>query len=213
MPSRKKPPKIPQQSESGARPAAGRRTLLKSALLGGGAAATSLYMAPERWTRPIIQAVTLPVHAQTSPGDLGTGRWASGGDGIIEALLLREQSLAGRIVDFFVPPANGGGVIREVCPAVLFAICIETTGSGSEIQVRAGFDFAGLAPVDTQTFTPSGDLTFSRNFGDWVVSGEYDPDGDRWSGNVSGPCPEGDIFAGVDIEWTAQKDASCFFDA
>ncbi|HSH42360.1 MAG TPA: hypothetical protein VK973_09585, partial [Arenicellales bacterium] len=42
-----------------------RRKLLKSALLGGGAAA-ALYSAPERWTRPVIEAVSLPAHAQTS---------------------------------------------------------------------------------------------------------------------------------------------------
>jgi len=50
-----------------------RRKLLKSLAAGGGVA-TTLVALPERWTRPVVDAVLIPAHAQTSiacnPSDL-----------------------------------------------------------------------------------------------------------------------------------------------
>lgn len=50
--------------------AARRRRLLKGLLLGGFAAGTSTHL-PERWEKPIVEAVTLPAHAATSPANEG----------------------------------------------------------------------------------------------------------------------------------------------
>lgn len=44
-----------------------RRRVLKSLALGGGAAIGSAVLLPEKWTKPIVDAVVVPLHAQTSP--------------------------------------------------------------------------------------------------------------------------------------------------
>lgn len=211
MPSRKQSSNTPKPSETSALPAAGRRKLLKSALLGGGAAATSLYLAPERWTRPIIQSVTLPAHAQTSPDTLGDGPWASGGP-LQDGSLPRDRSFAQRLSDFFVQPAAAGIVEGEPCPAI-FGICISQTGSGNEIEVRIGFSDG---TQDSRTFTPASDLTFSRQFADngdtWTVNGEYDAGLDRWAGSVTGPCPDNPLFADLDLLWDAETGNPCPLD-
>jgi hypothetical protein len=46
-----------------------RRRLLKEAMLGGIVGAALL---PERWARPVVEAVVVPAHAQTSPGQTTT---------------------------------------------------------------------------------------------------------------------------------------------
>jgi len=43
-----------------------RRAALKKILVGGGIAAGSA-MLPERWTRPVVDAIIAPAHAQGSP--------------------------------------------------------------------------------------------------------------------------------------------------
>jgi hypothetical protein len=44
----------------------GRRRLLQALGLAGGGAVAALL--PTRWTRPLVEVVVLPAHAQTSPG-------------------------------------------------------------------------------------------------------------------------------------------------
>lgn len=212
MPSRKQSSNIPKLSGTSDRPAAGRRKLLKSALLGGGAAATSLYLAPERWTRPIIQSVTLPAHAQTSPDTLGDGPWAGDAGPLEDVSLPRDRSFAQRLSDFLVQPAAAGIDEGDPCPS-LFGICISRTGSGSEIEVRIGFS---VGTEISRTFTPAGDLTFSRQFADngdtWTVNGEYDAGLDRWTGSVTGPCPDNPLFADLDLLWDAETGVPCPMD-
>lgn len=48
-----------------------RRKLLKSIIAGGGAAMTAGFV-PETWTRPVVESVLLPAHAQTSGPPIST---------------------------------------------------------------------------------------------------------------------------------------------
>lgn len=211
MPSRKQSPNTPKPSETSDRPAAGRRKLLKSALLGGGAAGAWL-LAPERWTRPVIESVTLPAHAQTSAPTLGEGPWASG-EPIRDVSLPRDRSLAQRLSDFFVRPAAAGRDIGGSCPSS-FGICISRTGSGNEIEVRIGFS---VGSEDSRTFTPAGDLTFTRKFSDngttWMVHGQYHAGLNRWTGSVNGPCPDSSVYQDVSLLWEAETGNLCPVDA
>lgn len=207
MPAGQQSPNTPKLSNTSNRPATGRRKLLKSALLGGGAAGAWL-LAPERWTRPVIESVTLPAHAQTSQVTLGDGPWATATP-IQDGSLPRDRSFAQRLSDFFVQPAAAGVKEGESCPT-LFAICIRRTGSGNEIEVRIGFDDGTEI---SRTFTPADDLTFSRQFADngntWSVNGEYDAGLDQWTGSVGGPCPRNSRYANLDLPWDAETGNPC----
>lgn len=44
----------------------GRRQAIKTVLAGGGIAATALAL-PKEWTKPIVESIVVPAHAQTSP--------------------------------------------------------------------------------------------------------------------------------------------------
>ena len=44
-----------------------RRNVLKGGVVVGGAAVAAA-LAPKKWTRPLVEAVIVPAHAQTSPG-------------------------------------------------------------------------------------------------------------------------------------------------
>jgi hypothetical protein len=54
----------------GHEPVAARRRVLKKALIGATAGAVLL---PERWLKPVIEAVIVPAHAETSPATTTTG--------------------------------------------------------------------------------------------------------------------------------------------
>lgn len=197
----------------------GRRRLLTSALLGAGGATASLYLAPERWTRPIIESVTLPVHAQTSQIELGAGGWFGGSTSMV---ISAGRSLARRISEFLVPPASAGETTVSKC--LPFLICIDRTGAGNEIHVRVGFDDGtGGVVVDAKTFMPNDDLTFNKTFsdggtGNLDVAGEYAPDSDQWFGSVQGTCGKNietaynrsrddDVFTGEAVQLASASDS------
>lgn len=46
----------------------GRRDVLKGGVVVGSAAVASALTLPKKWTRPLVEAVIVPAHAQTSPG-------------------------------------------------------------------------------------------------------------------------------------------------
>lgn len=45
-----------------------RRDVLKGGIVVGGTAVASALSLPKKWTRPLVEAVVVPAHAQTSPG-------------------------------------------------------------------------------------------------------------------------------------------------
>jgi len=60
----RKPSNEPPQPRVSDRPASARRRALSTGLAAG---VTSLFL-PGQWTRPVVQSVLLPAHAQSSPG-------------------------------------------------------------------------------------------------------------------------------------------------
>ena len=70
-----------------------RRKLLKSIALGSGAIALGKTL-PDSWTKPVIESVVLPVHAQASAGAEFTGTYSdtvilalqSGGPGVSDTV-------------------------------------------------------------------------------------------------------------------------------
>ena len=45
-----------------------RRDVLKGGIVVGGAAVAAALTLPKKWTRPLVEAVVVPAHAQISPG-------------------------------------------------------------------------------------------------------------------------------------------------
>jgi len=97
-----------------------RRKILKSIAAGSGAVITGKAL-PESWSRPVVDGVLLPAHAQTSPG-----RFTSGGTITLIGALGGERNYAG-VMDVLTPPAQA-----LVVPLELDAdICITSNGDGT----------------------------------------------------------------------------------
>jgi len=82
-----------------------RRRLIKI-LVGSGAAVTLARVAPERWTRPVVEAVVLPAHAQMSYVLNGTYHAE------VTAVLASND---GRLLDYVIKPALANNYAVRVC--------------------------------------------------------------------------------------------------
>lgn len=93
-----------------------RRKLLKAITLGGGA--TTAWKLPMDWSKPVVESVTLPAHAQTTSEDNGPDLpniVSTGGTGMTEATgVLNEPDL----LDVFAQPAYA------VPTNFLFSVCV-----------------------------------------------------------------------------------------
>lgn len=97
-----------------------RRRLLK-ALGGAGGTIAAGKVLPEKWTRPVVESVLLPAHAQATgqnpvlnfAGSVTPG--ASAGPG---------PSTANKVLDFLIPPAHA-----TFAPEVTGTLCVSVTGS------------------------------------------------------------------------------------
>ena len=93
-----------------------RRSLLKKLAVGGIAGAAM----PAQWSRPVIDTVILPAHAQTSDTTIRGGGGGGGAPGPAPA-----DSLGEELLDFLTPAASaGGGGLEDVS-----AYCLEITVS------------------------------------------------------------------------------------
>jgi len=96
---------------------ADRRRLLK-ALAGTGSVLAAGGIAPESWKRPVVKAILLPVHAQTSCG---------GGQGYAASVILNVTSGTGGVFDLVV-----GSAYAQAAPTSATAeICIFCNGDGT----------------------------------------------------------------------------------
>jgi hypothetical protein len=167
-----------------------RRRLLKSALLGGGALGVAQFLVPARWTRPVVEAVTLPAHAATSPL-LGPGPWATTVLFGQAPEAAPERNLVGRVADFLVAPAaaGDGGDLAAECP-VNFVICISRNDVGDRLKIRYGFFGLGeLGRVERVPDTDPPSFIISDGDNELTITGTYDAAKDRWTGTVQGTCP------------------------
>lgn len=66
-----------------------RRTLLKHLVAAGGAAIGAAATLPETWVKPVVDAVIVPLHAQTSPGIINpitlAGIWSGSWNDTVQA--------------------------------------------------------------------------------------------------------------------------------
>ena len=84
-----------------------RRNLLKSVVAGGGAVTVAKAL-PDQWARPVVDAVMLPTHAQTSMRSLG-GFVASGTVVMVGTEQnVAEQGFSEELLEFFTPAAQAG---------------------------------------------------------------------------------------------------------
>jgi hypothetical protein len=95
----------------------GRRAAIRRLMLGGTVAAA----APGTWTRPVVETIVLPAHAQTSPGHTLDGDFfpEPGGDGPPEIVPLdarRGSAKSSRLawLDWLMPGAYAGSSPPEI---------------------------------------------------------------------------------------------------
>jgi hypothetical protein len=117
-----------------------RRKLLKSIAAGGGAIVAGKSL-PESWSRPIVDSVMLPAHAQTSGGFAGAA-------GSVSASISQESNLFAILMDRMVEPAHA-----SVEPTVTYKaeVCVDDNGNGT-------------ANVKTVVSRDDGDCMFSNKY-------------------------------------------------
>ncbi len=146
-------------STSGKTSSTARRRILQGLAVGG--AFITARTLPEQWTRPIVQAVGLPAHAQTSPGDIMTGETmlvvdgpemesfqlrlrrsisdAGGDPGILDkARFASARARRGSLLDYVVSPAEATEGMMVIIRAAL-----EASGA-----CTVSFLFSGEFPCD-----------------------------------------------------------------
>ena len=129
-----------------------RRKLLKSIAAGSGAivAAKSL---PESWSKPVVDSVMLPVHAQTSPSQsifFGASQSDNGANHSIQP-----DSLFADVIDTVVPNASAQQEQRSTLQA---HVCITDVGNGN-VDVDAVIEFTPFgedSPVESALFSAQG---------------------------------------------------------
>jgi len=136
-----------------------RRNTLKKLLAGSGVIIAS-QSTPEKWTKPIVDSVMLPAHAQTSQ-ILGTisANWILGDDapgGLAGMTGPTSNSAAGFLYD----DGTSSDITASISPAVAgVVISLDVSVSGTTFT---GFDTAPSSSVPTSA---SGDVSFMDSAG------------------------------------------------
>ena len=99
----------------------GRRLLLKS-LAAGGAAAAFL---PDKWSKPVIDRILVPAHAQGSPGLYGI--YTNNGSGRLGSNF--QPGMFERLANMILPVANAGVDGLAPCNARCIALDVKTNNS------------------------------------------------------------------------------------
>lgn len=131
----------------------GRRTTLKTLLTGGGFVTMSAL--PGHWFKPVVDAVVLPVHAQTSP--------QVAANGFAINLVTEAPSLLDRII----PSAHAA-----VLSASGFLCIEERDGDGKDY--KASFDFNGGVARTAGDYGKCTNLICGVNEFSLLVSGKND---------------------------------------
>ena len=138
-----------------------RRKALKSILAGSGTVITAAAM-QDKWTKPVIESVVLPAHAQ-----------ASEVNGSFTATTNPQNETD--LLEILVPSANANGCT--------FQLCINVSGGSASVQVNDNETIStgsGALPFSI-TLQPSGNL----------ITGTYDAANDRITGTYTGTCLSG----------------------
>ena len=117
----------PRQGEQ--KPA--RRKVLKTIAAGGGAVALGKSL-PEQWSKPVVDSVLVPAHAQATPGPQ-------------RSVVLVELQQASSLLDFFVGTANAAA---PCVPPTAF--CVDRDGNTVTYNIDG---FTQTAPANDSTVT------------------------------------------------------------
>lgn len=112
----------------------GRRKIVKSLVAGGGVIGAASTV--DKWAKPVVNSLTLPVHAQTTQADpLGSH---SVSDHAIAMNtnnsfdeMIADESLSDELLEFFLPSANAG---YGFCHPANCSIDIDATFSGTKAR-------------------------------------------------------------------------------
>lgn len=158
----------------GASPA--RRRLLK-ALVGAGGVMGTAALLPEKWSRPLVNRLMVPAHAQATAVTYAGG---SSGPGPAP-----REGLGNRLLDTLIPPANAQVQNGTQSP---ITVCISGTGATREVQIFSccGSQSGTLSVNNNVMEGPVG------NVGDTFVNALFS--GDVWEVKVwsSDFCPTDD---------------------
>lgn len=165
----------------------GRRKLVKGIAAGGGIVTGARFM-PGEWSKPVVESVVLPAHAQATPGDEPTVQAFTGTVAVVTVGGL--TGIGSAIMDFVIPRAEAGKQLNP-CPTSLPSeICIELEldedGNGT---VKVFYDGGvGEGTVTGNSFsgvTVNGTTNTGATF---TVSGTKS--GSNISGMVTAPCED-----------------------
>ena len=117
-----------------------RRKLLKSIAAGTGAVVAGKNL-PESWSRPVVDSVMLPAHAQTSPGATSTYSGSIDIPETIGALDPSQDTLLASIMNFVVPTASAGS--QPTIQPISAAACATLLAEYAEITIQVILDFNG----------------------------------------------------------------------
>ena len=109
-----------------------RRKLLKSIAAGSGVIVAGKSL-PESWTRPVVDSVVLPAHAQTSPPSPPSG--PSGGSSEITLTSIQNsESMLAHVTDALVKPAHAG--VLQPIVIIRWTVCVTTTADPNIYTVQ-----------------------------------------------------------------------------
>ena len=145
-----------------------RRKLLKSIAAGSGAIVAGKNL-PESWSRPVVDSVMLPAHAETTTPTPITGPFAGASDN--SSGMLDSDSLFAKAADSLIPEAQAGGEIR--CNFIPnWYVCVELSDDLKTAKVTIYSDFGSNTILDSTSYTwpsvtvgggESTDATFNDN--------------------------------------------------
>lgn len=155
-----------------------RRKLLKSVVAGGGAATVAKAL-PDQWARPVVDAVLLPSHAQTSVVSSRGGFVASGPVAMIDAEQnIAEQGFSEELLEFFTPAAQAG-------PSSGISNMALTANDAGDSFLCAEFN-ATTEVIAVQIQNPGSSASFTSNgclFGADVLGGNF-VEGTGWQVDI-----------------------------
>lgn len=114
-----------------------RRQLLKASVAGTGALVAGKSL-PDQWSRPLVESVVLPAHAETSLAGVGGGLMLSLENGV---------SADEFIFDSLIPSANAGGMPMP-SDSMATAECCCSGGDDTPVDVKALVEFVWEIPED-----------------------------------------------------------------
>jgi|GEM_PF-5398495 len=149
-------------------PKPGRRRLLKALAGAGGVFATGALL-PERWTRPMVESIIVPAHAQATVAlarSYASSDFSSGGPGAPPGPASR--GLGERLLNTIIPAASAG---QEPEDRNVFSVCLRPSTGTIAIQIN------DCKIGRTEDSVPlKADGSFSGTVGNFGISGQLGPD-------------------------------------